>query len=101
MWHCECDDKVFNMFVPLDSAMSISPETGHLPYAFHLGNILIAIKLYNIQLLPSYDVYIESCQPEGGCILRGSDRKQSLEGWQLSMFTSYEDNDCFIIPKLL
>jgi hypothetical protein len=24
---------------------------------------------YNIQLLPSYEVNIESCQPEDGCVL--------------------------------
>ena len=35
------------MFIPLHSTMSISPEAGHLPYAFLRGNSQIAMKTNN------------------------------------------------------
>ena len=32
-------------------------------------HIIYKYMYYNIQLLPSYEVNIESCQPEDGCVL--------------------------------
>ena len=50
-------------------------------------------RLNIIQVLPSYEVNIESCQPKGGCL-------NNLLGIDKLMFNSYEGNNCFIIPKL-
>ena len=51
---------------------------------------------YYVQLLPSNEVNIESCQHEGF-----SPRENNLSRVDNLMFTSYEGHNCFIIPKLL
>jgi hypothetical protein len=60
------------------------------------------MKIENIQLLPSYEVNIESCQPKGGCFPKGFNLKEdNFSRVDNLMLTSYEGNDCFIIQKLL
>ena len=55
-----------------------------------------------IQLCPSYEVNIESCQPESGRFSKSfSPRENKLQSVDYLMFPSYEGNTCFIIPKLL
>jgi hypothetical protein len=60
------------------------------------------MKIKNIQLLPSYEVNIESCQPKGGCFPEGFNLKEdNFSRVDNLKLTSYEGSDCFIIPKLL
>ena len=54
--------------------------------------------------LPSYEVNMESCQPEGGCFPPPKDfslKENNLSRVDNLLFicTSYEGNDCFIIPN--
>ena len=67
-------------------------------------------KKYIVQLLPSYEMNIESWQPEpeGGSSPtpppwwhEPQAQWKNLSSVDNLIFTSYEGNNCFIIPKLL
>ena len=64
------------------------------PWTFNMA--LKDMAYYYVQLLPSNEVNIESCQHEGF-----SPRENNLSRVDNLMFTSYEGNNCFIIQKLL
>ena len=57
--------------------------------------------LFNIQLLPSYEMNIETCQPKGGCFPEGFspwERKKENNFSRVDnlMFISYESKHCFL-----
>ena len=66
-----------------------------------LALLIFWISLYLVkQLLPSYEVNIESSQPKGGCFPEGFNLKEdNFSRVDNLMLTSYEGNDCFIIPN--
>ena len=60
----------------------------------YICKLMTDVAIDNIQLFLSYKVNIERYQSEFCCF---------PEGWKVDnlMFTLYESNECFIIPKLL
>ena len=63
--------------------------------------LLYLLPLVIIQLVPSYEVSIESCQILGGSFPEGvRSRENNFSSVDKLIFTSYSDNNCFIIPKL-
>ena len=48
--------------------------------------VLVTVLVYSIQLLPSREVNIKSCQPEGGCFPGG---KHPHKGWQLDVHLTW------------
>jgi hypothetical protein len=86
-----------DIIIPFMSTDFIIPFMSKLLTDF----LLYLLPLVIIQLLPSYEVSIESCQILGGSFPEGvRSRENNFSSVDKLIFTSYSNNNCFIIPKL-
>ena len=102
--HCWYSCETFMEIVELWSLEILITDTDFIiPFMSKLLTdfFLYLLPLVIIQLVPSYEVSIESCQILGGSFPEGvRSRENNFSSVDKLIFTSYSDNICFIIPKL-
>jgi hypothetical protein len=97
LWSLEILITDTDFIIPFMSTDFIIPFMSKLLTDF----LLYLLPLVIIQLVPSYEVSIESCQILGGSFPEGvRSRENNFSSVDKLIFTSYSDNNCFIIPKL-